>query len=920
MIGSISGDIIGSPYVNNPVGAVTDIFFPLFASSEKVEVDSARGRARSRTYEAKPGVCSLLSMAAAQWYMSGDFSWANWDEIVSSYIGERRVSHAEALVVSGTLARLARNANELSVLSGVVAESFFASDSQDLSFFRSYTNSLFRFMVTSSFDKGLAAMRFTLKDSGLDVSRNTSEIRPFLDGIVRYGEDRKTLMGDGKRNLDLENVIPAVLAVVGESRSYEEAVRRAVAVGGNSSVMASLVGSVAELRWQVPDAIRERAVDYLPFEQRAVVEHYRRFMDIRAGRDVVVPGPRKDNMFHAIRMEGYGSIYIVPEDRSDIVTAIHKTNAALGKSEKSGDYVIISPEKKAETLARLSSQVDASGNVLDGVFAEHPRPELKSLWLEDGVIRNVFTRSGAGRNGRDLPSLEKRSATMNDFVQLKKHAEDVRNELESRVGFGLQSVFAEKLLRLTGSYEDRLSDGEGFNEDTFKILKNISYYLEGIVNSNLSIQEIKDNVLKFCGKNPWMDGFVKGVDVAEKETLSMKGVHLHFKSAFYPVVYDQSIEIMQGDILRARVRIDENGCFGVDTDAMTGGVHKEGIDGVLDTMNLVSKNASMDEFRAALDEYCLDFGRIEDEDEREALDVDDSESDAVKKKYESNVDRAIADVNSVNSYGVAVMPDGPVLSGKAEAVREERRAESEERYAGMTRQDAVDSQAHKGSVFTIGHSNMSQEEFDSLMKRHGIQVLVDIRSYPKSNFCPQFDKDTLDVHLAGNDIEYHHFPEFGGHQMVGSGDARRQLSYEEVMKSDDFKNGMKCLRDCVKEGYRVCLMCSENDPLECHRMLMMGRALAHPEVYGSRAKAIDVQHITRQGYTLSQDYFEKKLVKTYAPVLNMENKDMSDKVMLDSAFRMREKAIAEKTLKRTRITGKRAVKVAGSNSYKRGRR
>ena len=190
----------------------------------------------------------------------------------------------------------------------------------------------------------------------------------------------------------------------------------------------------------------------------------------------------------------------------------------------------------------------------------------------------------------------------------------------------------------------------------------------------------------------------------------------------------------------------------------------------------------------------------------------------------------------------------------------------------MTREEAVDSRAYKGSVFTVGHSNLSGDGFDALLRRHGIEVLVDVRSYPRSRYCPRFDKEPLSAHLAGNGIEYHHFPEFGGHRYrTVAGDdgkeARVRLTYEEIMRTPEFRDGMRDLRDCVRAGHRVVLMCSENDPMDCHRMVMLGRALAHPEVYGSRAKPIDVRHIIRQGYTLSQDYFERRMVAAYSAVM-----------------------------------------------------
>ena len=79
------------------------------------------------------------------------------------------------------------------------------------------------------------------------------------------------------------------------------------------------------------------------------------------------------------------------------------------------------------------------------------------------------------------------------------------------------------------------------------------------------------------------------------------------------------------------------------------------------------------------------------------------------------------------------------------------------------------------------------------------------------------------------------------------------------MERPEFVRYMKALRDCVREGTRVPLMCSESDPMDCHRFAMLGYSLAHPS--DRRVQPIDVQHITRSGYLLSQDYLETKLVR-----------------------------------------------------------
>ncbi len=782
MIGTMAGDIIASPYVNNPREKTSDIFFPLFTASEKVTVN---GRTvRSRTYQPQDGVCSALAKAATEWYVSGDHSLEAWNASKEKFLEGRHPSGTEVLAVCGPIVRMADNLDEALRMSAL-AVSDLKPRGEVVSASADFTVLLWA-MRSPAREEEIARARRRLEDSGYDLHRNSSEIRPFLDGTVIEAEAGKLTMGDGKVHSEPKDVIPGVWAVLSESRSFEEAVRRAVALGGNPVVNATLVGAAAEQRWDIPEEIRKNTEKFLSAQDRTLLNKYDRFLKAKAEGESFKQSRAEANgtKFSVIRLEGLGSIYVIPEGRKDIEDAVKKANKAAGKSEKAGDYVIIRPEELESVVTRLSEQKDESGKLLDGTYIEHPRPEVKSLWMQNGEIRTSTTRSGEGVGGAKLPSVETRKNILNDWSELKEYASKVRSDLENFIGF------------------------------------------------------------KSKGKD-----------------------HIHFESAFYPVVLDRSIEIREGDILRAQVGIDDNGRFSVNTNVFTGGVHTEGIDGVLNTMNLLPKSAGMKEFKQVLDEYCLDYGRIEEEGERKALkDGDESEVHAIRKKYKSNVDRAYEDARI--ELKSAVMPEGPHLSGKAEAIRQERLAESVERYAGMTRTDVVDSQLHKGSVFTIGHSNLSQEEFDKLLKRHGIEVLVDIRSIPNSRFAKQFNKDTLDSHLMEKDIEYYHFPEFGGKQYVTEKDEKgknvqRQMSYEEIMKTDEFKKGMKSLRDCVKGGYRVALMCSENEPLDCHRMVMMGRALAHPEVYGSKSKPIDVQHITRSGYTLSQSFMEQKMLSNY---------------------------------------------------------
>ena len=866
MIATIAGEIIGSPYVNNPRRDSTDIFFPLFTSSQKVEIDGVR--ARMRTYQAKPGDLSRDVAAVVSWMMRGDRTKEAWEEVAEDRGVDSRLKMGSVLASCVPVLRLSGGLDEaLRSVSVLVSASRPAADrAKDMKVAMDFT----RFASELQGNWPVAA-RAILEGAGYDLSRNCSELAPFLAGTVVQLSPGRLAPGDGKIVRDPELLIPAVWAAVNESGSWEEAVRRGVALGGDSALAAALAGGVAELRWEVPGEIVGQAKDYLSAEDRELVQSYDRLLKAgeEEGRERRLGA--EEGRFSVIRMEGAGPVYVIPEDRPDMEDAVRRVNRARGMSEARGDYAVIRPEQMQSELSRLSVQADASGKVLDGTYVEHPRPEVRHLWLQDGELRSATTRTGEAVDGGRLPAVSTRQKIRNDFEALKAYAGQVRTTLESRAGFSLVDVFSDRALGELMEYRDALMDGEGWNPDTKEIFDNVKDALSSHV-SGLTVDECRDQVFSLCD-NPWMDGYKDRIDAVHDEVASMEERHLHFASAFYPVVGAETIEIRQGDTLRARVGIDDDGRFRVDTNAMTGGVHTEGIDGVLATMNLVPANADMDAFRQALDAFCMDEGRIEDEEERVALEEDDAgkvydEARAVRRKYASNVDRAIDDMGL--ELAVAVSPAAPVLTAKAAERREERRAESEERYAGLDRQGALDSQAHKGSVFTIGHSNLAQEEFDALLKRHGIEVLVDVRSYPRSKYCPHFDKDSLSGHLESSGVEYHYFPELGGHQFVGEGKDRRELSYDEVIATKEFQKGLKSVRDCAREGYRVALMCSENDPMDCHRMLMLGRALAHPEIYDGRLKPVDVQHITRTGYCLSQEHFERKLLDIYPPSLSLD--------------------------------------------------
>jgi len=129
------------------------------------------------------------------------------------------------------------------------------------------------------------------------------------------------------------------------------------------------------------------------------------------------------------------------------------------------------------------------------------------------------------------------------------------------------------------------------------------------------------------------------------------------------------------------------------------------------------------------------------------------------------------------------------------------------------------------TVFTIGHSNHPIEAFIALLKQHGISALADVRSAPYSRFHPQFNKDALEKALKEQGIKY----VFLGRELGARSEDRScyengRVRYPLLARTALFRQGIERVTTGAAE-YSIALMCAEKEPLECHRTLLVARAL-----------------------------------------------------------------------------------------------
>jgi uncharacterized protein (DUF488 family) len=148
-------------------------------------------------------------------------------------------------------------------------------------------------------------------------------------------------------------------------------------------------------------------------------------------------------------------------------------------------------------------------------------------------------------------------------------------------------------------------------------------------------------------------------------------------------------------------------------------------------------------------------------------------------------------------------------------------------------------------IWSIGHSNHELPEFIDLVRHAGVEVIADVRSQPYSRFNPQFNRDALRAALLDAGVDYVFFgEELGGRPPeAGCYDVDGHLLYRKLVETDRFSDGLQRLMRGSQQ-FRVAMMCSEGDPTNCHRHLLVARALT--------MDGIPVTHIFPDGTTISE--------------------------------------------------------------------
>lgn len=129
------------------------------------------------------------------------------------------------------------------------------------------------------------------------------------------------------------------------------------------------------------------------------------------------------------------------------------------------------------------------------------------------------------------------------------------------------------------------------------------------------------------------------------------------------------------------------------------------------------------------------------------------------------------------------------------------------------------------TVWTIGHSTRSLQEFFDLLDAHHIELVADIRSFPGSRRFPHFNKENLSSSLEEHGIAYRHLPGLGGRRKPREGSpnsAWRHPSfrgYADYMETPEFREHIAVLESLASKA-KTAYMCSEATWWRCHRALV----------------------------------------------------------------------------------------------------
>lgn len=179
-------------------------------------------------------------------------------------------------------------------------------------------------------------------------------------------------------------------------------------------------------------------------------------------------------------------------------------------------------------------------------------------------------------------------------------------------------------------------------------------------------------------------------------------------------------------------------------------------------------------------------------------------------------------------------------------------------------------------LHTIGHSNQSADELVRFLRAHGVRAVADVRSVPYARYCDWFNTDQIGPRLRSEGIEYVFLGrELGARPEDPACYRGGRVDLARLPERKEFQQGLELvLRGIATRP--VCLMCSEADPMTCHRAIVICRAL--------RQRGVAMRHILPGGGTEEHAELERRLVKGLGLGPTLFEPDVTMEVLIQRAY------------------------------------
>lgn len=432
MLGAVAGDIIGSPYEWNNTD---DRYFELCRGT--------RGwfRGREVTYHPKFTDDTVMTLAVARWLMSdSDRNTSRLIGIMQS-MGREYIDRGFAPMFKKWLLcenprpnnsygnGAAMRVSPIAMTAGSLPEAIaLARMTAQISHSHAEgikgAEAMAQAVWMASHGRSKDDIRFAMThDFGYDLDMPEDDMRALLSGCIKEpilvnGEETGNFYfrETGKMDSSCQNTIPAAVRAFLAGDGFEDTVRRAVAYGGDSDTIASMAGAIAAPFYGgVPEKISGMCSVYLDSQLRSLMESFENSFLLKKTANPIRVEYKPDDSFKIIRT-GDSRIFVAPSYRRDLIAAL---------KERFGEEItIIKPSEMADLMKGLSVQEK------DGTYLENPRPDVRTIYFQDGEFRTSATMTGD-----HLPSRLSREESRKDFLEIHDYALQVKSQLQRACGY-----------------------------------------------------------------------------------------------------------------------------------------------------------------------------------------------------------------------------------------------------------------------------------------------------------------------------------------------------------------------------------------------------------------------------------------------------------------------------------------------------